>query len=81
MRIGKTTLTELKPCPFCGGEAFLEEGTRAFIHGKSTRVAYIRCRRCNARSNRYDLAEFGKTSTSAEARKLAVEAWNRRIWI
>ena len=79
MRINGTTDTDLKPCPFCGGEAFIEEGHRAFIRGKSTRVNYIRCRRCNARTNRYEIRKFGKTSHSTEALKLAKEAWNRRV--
>lgn len=68
----------LKRCPFCGGEACLEKNHRAFINGETTRVAYVRCKVCNARSGRFELREFGKTSCSREANELAVEAWNRR---
>lgn len=78
MRIGNS-LTELKPCPFCGGEAYLEDKHRAFIKGQSTRVAYVRCRRCNARTERFELQKYGGASHSAEAERLAVEAWNRRV--
>ena len=41
---------ELKPCPFCGGKAYLEMRHRAFIKGKTTLVAYVRCRECEART-------------------------------
>lgn len=69
----------LKPCPFCGGPAYLETNHRAFIKGETTKVAYVRCTECNARSGRYELRDFGCTSTSGEANRLAVEAWNRRV--
>lgn len=78
MRIGNS-LTELKPCPFCGGEAYLEDHHRAFIRGQTTRVAYVRCRKCNARTGRFELGKHGGGSNSAEAVRLAIEAWNRRI--
>lgn len=78
MRIGHTD-TNLKPCPFCGGEAYLETNHRAFIKGETTKVAYVRCRKCNARTERFELEKFGCTSHSAEADKLAMEAWNRRV--
>ena len=77
MRIGNSD-TDLKPCPFCGGEARLEDRHRAFIGGETTKVAYIRCRRCNARSGRFELEQYGGKSRSAEAVRLAKEAWNRR---
>lgn len=69
---------ELKPCPFCGGPAVLERNHRAFIGGVTSRVAYVRCRRCNARSGRFELRDFGATSHSKEANAKAIEAWNRR---
>lgn len=71
-------MTELKPCPFCGGEAYLERSHRAFIDGKSTKVALVRCKKCNARTERFCLKNFGRTSHSVEAEILAIEAWNRR---
>lgn len=69
----------LKNCPFCGGPAYLETSHRAFVNGETTKVAFVRCTRCNARSGRYKLTEFGCTSTSGEANRLAVESWNRRV--
>lgn len=78
MKIGNTD-TDLLPCPFCGGEAYLERNHRAFVQGQSTKVTFVRCRRCNARTARFELARFGRSSHSAEAERLAKEAWNRRI--
>lgn len=69
---------KLKRCPFCGGEAYLETNHRAFIKAQTTRVAFVRCKVCNARSGRFELRDFGKTSFSTEANNCAIEVWNRR---
>lgn len=71
-------MLELKPCPFCGGKPYLEKCHRAFIHAKSTRVAFVRCMNCHARTGRFELADYGRTSHSAEAEAKAIEAWNTR---
>ena len=70
---------ELKPCPFCGGRAHLEKSHRAFINAKTTRVAFVRCTKCNARTERINLADFGCTSHSYDANLKAINAWNRRV--
>lgn len=70
---------ELKPCPFCGGEALLERKSRCFNKGKSEHAAYVRCNSCNARSPRIFFSWYGKTSTCEEAVKVAVTAWNGRV--
>ena len=70
---------DLKPCPFCGGEAYLERNSRAFIHAKTTKVAFVRCTVCNARSGRVPLSDYGRTSSSYEAENEAVSLWNRRV--
>lgn len=69
----------LKPCPYCGGAAVLEKKHRAFIEAKTTRVAFVRCSVCNARSGRYKLEDYGSPNHSTEAERKAVEAWNRRV--
>ena len=69
---------ELKPCPFCGGKPYLETRHRTFINAKTTRVAFVRCTACEARTQRFALIDFGCTSFSYEANKRAAEAWNRR---
>ncbi len=59
----------LLPCPFCGGKTYLERRSRAFINAQTTKVSYVRCTQCNARSQRVPLSDYGKTSRSAEAEK------------
>lgn len=71
-------MCEMKPCPFCGGKPYLETNHRAFINAKTTKVAFVRCGSCNARTERFKLEDFGHTSKSKEANLKAVEAWNRR---
>ena len=71
-------MNELKPCPFCGGKPYLETHHRAFIKAKTTRVAFVRCRECESRTQRFELTDIGRTSYSEEANKKAIEAWNRR---
>lgn len=69
----------IRSCPFCGGRAYLERKFRAFIGGETTLVSFVRCVECNARSGRVKLSDFGKTSRSCQAEKLAVENWNKRV--
>lgn len=69
---------ELKKCPFCGGDAYLERSHRAFIDGKPTKVCFVRCVSCNARSGRTNILEYGHSSHSKDAEEKAVELWNRR---
>ena len=71
-------MIELLNCPFCGGRAALEKAHRAFVNGETTRVAFVRCSECNARSGRVKLSDYGRTSTSGEAQAKAIAAWNRR---
>lgn len=68
----------LEPCPFCGGRARLETHHRAFINAQTTKVAFVRCTQCEARSGRFELRDYGRTSHSHEANKNAIAAWNRR---
>lgn len=62
----KTVKTKhsLKPCPFCGGQATVQEYPIAYC--KTT--YFVKCTNCYARSNSY-LANPAS----------AVEAWNRRV--
>ena len=69
---------KLKSCPFCGGKPYLETNHRAFINAKTTKVAFVRCKSCNARTERIPLEKYGKTSHSLEAKLDAIAAWNKR---
>lgn len=60
-------MEELKPCPFCGGEAKMHA---AFAHGVASRVgAYVECGSCGA---------WSKTHWGDGAQEKTAEAWNRR---
>lgn len=60
--------TELKKCPFCGGEAELSHGQ---FDGKGT--SYVMCKRCAA------TGEFFSISFKHSSDDMAVKAWNRRV--
>ena len=61
-------MNELKPCPFCGGEARLLLNAKRKIYGKDEyRTGVVAC--CNVCEARMF---YG-------SEKLAIEAWNRRV--
>lgn len=65
-------MTELKPCPFCGGEAeekYIKRNLkyRLFYFRDITHFVYIHCKTC------------GCTSRVHETKENAIEAWNRRV--
>ena len=65
-------MAELKPCPFCGGEAEEAYMKRKKLFAKFrfpyvTHIVYIRCEVC------------GATSSLKWTRENAIEAWNRRV--
>ena len=68
----------VKSCPFCGGRPRLETHQRGFVNGVSTKVCYVYCSFCNARSMRVDLAAYGRRNRSADAIRDVVDAWNDR---
>ena len=61
-------MTELKPCPFCGGEAELKINS---FHG-SYKTVYVICKSCKTRTNNYG------ASIDYCAIDRAIELWNRR---
>lgn len=71
-------IPDLKPCPFCGGRAYVEKHQRAYIQSLSTHVSYVRCMKCGARAERFDHADYLERPR-ASAYSDAVNAWNRRI--
>lgn len=65
---------ELKPCPFCGGEAYYrrpqkEKGTAFVIVG-------VECKKCGAYPYSTLCYEFLDENKSKEA---AAKQWNRRV--
>ena len=59
-------MNELKPCPFCGGDAEEKRGTASQLF-RPTEYYYIHCKSCGATGK----AEF--------VPKHAAAAWNRRV--
>ena len=57
---------ELKPCPFCGGEAIMKEIDAPWI--------YIACHNCMKQISFMVQAQDDK-----ETEKLAIKAWNTRV--
>jgi Lar family restriction alleviation protein len=62
---------ELKPCPFCGGEAKLHTSTDNSIPRHATVFAY--CKKCSVVTR-----TFTDYTSDASFITDAIEAWNRR---
>lgn len=71
---------ELKPCPFCGGEAFLKYGKPATF---GTFEVLVICKKCSASVAGVSRINF-KTHGFKEkngydiAQQQAIKSWNRR---
>lgn len=57
-------MTELKPCPFCGGKAKLHNEVFAEF---CVKVFYVQCTNCGVRTMKDGFTEY------------AVKDWNRRV--
>lgn len=69
-------MTELKPCPFCGGDA---EVRTIFIEKETKDVpisSYVRCTQCFASTDEYHYKNADRTGINPSEE--AVKAWNRR---
>ena len=62
-------MEELKPCPFCGGEAVLVEKTS---YGGNIFVR-VECKLCGAMAGNESISLYHS------AAERAIERWNRRI--
>lgn len=60
-------MSELKPCPFCGGKA---------VHLDDENIY---CYYCGATFLLDDFIYRGEAEDYEEARQMAIEAWNRRV--
>ena len=66
--------TELKPCPFCGGEAVLESTTECMGHGEYIKKHYVMCAKCGTKGK----SEYEYSKSSEKCITDCKEAWNRR---
>lgn len=58
------TTDNLKPCPFCGGQAVVQEMCYSMLQSEH----FVKCVNCGAESSRY----YDSTHS-------AIKAWNRRV--
>jgi Lar family restriction alleviation protein len=66
---------ELKPCPFCGGNAVLVKNEHPrLLRPIKNRLCHIECYNCNVMMG-YDTDYGGQFDTDEEA----IETWNKRI--
>ena len=88
-------MTELKPCPFCGGEKLKIEHTASSMYksgliGVEPYTFSVRCNKCHARgATVFGYLRYSVRNLSEEAEKVletreqlesrAIEAWNRRV--
>lgn len=63
----------LKPCPFCGGEAYYRTPTH--LKGTAFDVMMVECKQCGASPYAVEVYE---NDTEENKRKTISEFWNRR---
>lgn len=64
---GETAMTDLKPCPFCGGTVV------DFVNGSSPHAACLKCVACAARGPEVPQGYFGRDDLAD-----AIKWWNER---
>ena len=67
-------MTELKPCPFCGGEAMIAHGR--CVDDESVITTTVLCKKCLVGIFRY--RENGHDFEVYFTEQTAADAWNRR---
>lgn len=61
-------MSDLKPCPVCGGKAQLDHDQVGFnLYSK------VRCVNCHCSTKKFGI------STKVSSDELAIEAWNKRV--
>lgn len=68
---------KLKPCPFCGGEAYTIVKVVNGISADTIRFA-VKCVNCNI-DQHFDIACADSFEKVKSAMDKAIDAWNRRV--
>lgn len=71
-------MKELKPCPFCGGEAKTEVGYIKYGDDELLLIAAVYCGVCGVRKSVKFNAELKPFEYFTENFNAAVDMWNRR---
>jgi Lar family restriction alleviation protein len=71
--------TELRPCPFCGGEAKLTTQRENAGMGWVVTEFFVECKDCGARSKIVE-EDYNGDKEYKELKSLAIEVWNRRAY-
>ena len=78
-------MENLKPCPFCGGEAAIDQTGFGTTEHSSVRLDFsIRCKKCGASAPNasgymaINLSSNGELNAWRDDRNRAIAAWNRR---
>ena len=66
---------ELKPCPFCGGEAKLKETTECHGHGMYLKKYYVMCEKCGCNG----VGAYVYDKSAQQCKDFVVSRWNRRV--
>ena len=73
----KRKMTELKPCPFCGGTKLKLAKKTTKYKGHEAYVASIRCNSCHARGGTVTNLTI-PYAVKEDVEAIAIERWNRR---
>lgn len=78
-------MIELKPCPFCGGKAVIQQTDCGVFSSTAVRIGFrICCKRCDATASKSigflaaNLMEDGSINIFIDDRETAIASWNRR---
>lgn len=66
-------MDKLKPCPFCGGEAYYRKPEH--LKGTAFDIMRIECKKCGAAPYAVEVYEF---DTEADKKEAIARFWNRR---
>ncbi len=75
-------MTDLKPCPFCGGEAMIRKRDEGWKHGHITDSFAVKCTKCGASLPPFEsdiwIDRHGSVHTDTNGYEDALKAWNGR---